>query len=283
MNLTSGIFTVDVEEYYQVEGFSPFLRKKDWERYPDRVEEPTARILDILEAHGVRGTFFILGWLAERKPDLVRRIADSGHEVASHGYDHTMITKLTPSRFREDVRVTRTILQDLTGKEVTGYRAPTFSMVQKSSWAYPILAEEGYRYSSSVFPFRHDRYGWPEFGEEPKKVISGSQGDLWEVPLSVGAVGPFRVPFGGGGYLRLYPFFLTKWFIDSIRKNGKYVLVYLHPWELDPDQPVVPAPVLRRIRHRIGIRGVGEKIGKMLRLGSFGGVASFLEDYRKGA
>jgi polysaccharide deacetylase family protein (PEP-CTERM system associated) len=280
---TNGIFTIDVEEYYQVEGFSQVVGKNDWERYPDRVEEPTARLLDLLEAHDVRGTFFVLGWLAERNPALVRRIVASGHEIASHGYDHTMITKLTPAQFRRDVRMAREILQDVTGREVTGYRAPTFSIVERSSCAYSILAEEGYRYSSSVFPFRHDRYGWPEFGEKPKKVVSGSQGDLWEVPLSVGYVGPIRLPFGGGGYLRIYPFFLTKWLIASIRKNGEYVLVYIHPWELDPDQPVVPAPLLRRVRHRIGIRSVEEKIGKLLGMASFRGVARFLEEYEAGA
>ncbi len=270
------IFTVDVEEYFQVEAFSGYVERKDWDRYPGRVQEPTERLLDLLEEHRVQATFFILGWLGERNPDLVRKISSAGHEVASHGFGHTMIPKMTPSEFREDVRNSRRILEDLTGGPVLGYRAPTFSIVEKTSWVYPILLEEGYRYSSSVYPVWHDRYGWPEFGDEPKKVAEGKAGDLWEVPLSAGFIGPMKVPFGGGGYLRSYPRFLTRRFLMDFVANGKPVLVYLHPWELDEKQPPVPAPFFRRLRHRIGIPKMEERIRDLLRSLPFGTVAEFL-------
>lgn len=270
------VLTVDLEEYFQVETFSKYIPKKDWDRYPGRVEEPTVRLLDLLDAHRAQGTFFVLGWLAERKPDLVRRIADRGHEIASHGFGHTMVTKMAPQEFRQDIRKSKAVLEQITGRAVKGYRAPTFSIVKKTSWAYPILSEEGYRYSSSVFPVRHDRYGWPEFGDEPREMASGGSGGLWEVPLSVGSIGPLRVPFGGGGYLRWYPFFLTKRLFRHRVRDGKSVVLYVHPWELDANQPGIRAPLLPRIRHRVGISRMEERLTQLLRSLSFGGVARFL-------
>lgn len=271
------IFTVDVEEYFQVEAFSEYVEREDWDKYPGRVDEPTIRLLDLLDTHCVRGTFFILGWLAERNPGLVRRIAAAGHEIGSHGYEHRMITRMTPEEFRIDVRKSKAILEDITGVAVRGYRAPTFSIVSKTSWAYPILLEEGYRYSSSVFPVWHDRYGWPDFGDEPKKMATGDAGDLWEVPLSAGFIGPMKVPFGGGGYLRSYPLFLTKRFLNNFIRSGKPVLLYIHPWELDSRQPAIPAPFLRRLRHRLGISKTEGKLVELFRLLTFGSVTEFLE------
>jgi polysaccharide deacetylase family protein (PEP-CTERM system associated) len=271
------VLTVDVEEYFQVEAFSKYVARKEWDRYPGRVEEATARLLELLAAHRAHGTFFILGWLAERKPDLVRRIAGAGHEIGSHGFGHTMITKMTPEEFRQDIRKSKNILEQITGMAVKGYRAPTFSIVKKTSWAHPILAGEGYRYSSSVFPVRHDRYGWPEFGDEPREVVSGAAGGLWEVPLSVGSIGPIRVPFGGGGYLRSYPFFITRRLLRDRVRDGKPVVVYVHPWELDANQPAIPAPFLRRLRHWVGISRMEERLTKLLRSLRFGSVSGFLE------
>lgn len=277
------VLTVDVEEYFQVEAFSDCVAKKDWDRYPSRVEQQTARLLDLLNAHRAQGTFFILGWLAERNPGLVRKIAAAGHEIASHGYGHTMTTRMTPGEFREDVRRTKRVLEDIAGTAVRGYRAPTFSVVKETAWTYGILLEEGYRYSSSVFPVWHDRYGWPEFGDEPRKVVSGEAGSLWEVPLSVGGIGPIRVPFGGGGYLRSYPLFLTRKLIRDRVREGKPVVVYVHPWEFDANQPAIRAPFLRRIRHRVGIPRMEEKLTELLRSLTFGGVARLLESSRYGA
>lgn len=270
------VLTVDVEEYFQVEAFSQYIEKKDWERYPWRVDGPTNRLLEILAMHRVKGTFFVLGWVAERNPELVKKIFAEGHEIASHGYDHTMVTKMAPEEFRNDIRKSKQILEDIVNAAVLGYRAPTFSIMKKTAWVYPILLEEGFRYSSSVFPVWHDRYGWPEFGDEPRRMASGETGDLWEVPLSVDFIGPVKVPFGGGGYLRWYPFFLTRRFLRNLAKNGKPVLVYIHPWELDPQQPDLPAPFLRRVRHRLGISKMEGKVTELFRSLSFGTVAHFL-------
>lgn len=272
------IFTVDVEEYFQVEAFSPYVETRDWDKYPGRVDGATDRLLDLLDTHRVQGTFFILGWLADRNPALVKRIAAGGHEIGSHGFGHKMITRMTPEEFREDIRKSKMILEDITGEAVQGYRAPTFSIVKGTGWAYAVLSEEGYRYSSSVFPVWHDRYGWPEFGQEPKKMASGKAGDFWEVPLSVGSIGSLKVPFGGGGYLRWYPLFLTKMLLRDFTRNGKSVLVYIHPWELDAAQPDVPAPFLRRLRHRGRIPRMEKKLSELFRMLTFGGVARFLEE-----
>ena len=271
------IFTVDVEEYFQVEAFSNYVERKDWDRYPGRVEESTARLLDLLGNYGVRGTFFVLGWLAERKPALVKRITGAGHEIGSHGFEHRMVTKMTPEEFRIDVRKSKGILEDITGVAVRGYRAPTFSIVRKTSWAYPILLNEGYRYSSSVFPVWHDRYGWPNFGINPRKMASGQMGEIWEVPLSVGSIGPIKVPFGGGGYLRTYPLFFTKIFLRNLIKKENPIVVYIHPWELDTQQPVIQAPFLRRYRHRVGISRMEWKLTYILEFLKFGTISQFLE------
>jgi len=279
----SHVLTVDVEEYFQVEAFSKYVSREDWDRYPSRVEHQTERLLELFDAHRAQGTFFFVGWLAERKPGLVKRVADAGHEIGSHGYAHTMTTRMTPGEFREDIRRTKNILEKITGTAVRGYRAPTFSIVKETAWAYRILLEEGYRYSSSVFPVRHDRYGWPEFGEEPRRMVSAAAGDLWEVPLSVASIGPLRVPFGGGGYLRWYPFYLTRRFLGDRIRDGKPVVVYIHPWELDANQPVIRAPLFRRLRHRVGISSVEDRLKTLLRSLTFGGVSHFLQSNAYGA
>jgi len=270
-------FTVDVEEYFQVEAFSGIIEKKDWENYPRRAEGQTHRLLDILETYKVQGTFFVLGWLAERHPALIRKIHDAGHEVASHGFGHRMISKMTPEEFRKDVRRSKEVLEGITNSAVVGYRAPTFSILEKTSWAYEILLHEGYRYSSSVYPIWHDRYGWPEFGYHPRKMASGENGEIWEVPMAVGFLGPFRIPFGGGGYLRSYPFFLTKALFRSHARKEKPAVVYVHPWELDRQHPAVPAPFFRRLRHHIGIPKMERKLSALLQSLNFGTVAQLLE------
>ncbi len=277
------IFSVDVEEYFQVEAFSNFIEKNEWDRYPSRVEEATNRLLQILECQHVQGTFFILGWLAERHPGLVKKIADMGHEVGSHGYGHTMITKMKQDEFREDIRKSKKMLEDLTNKEIMGYRAPTFSIVEKTSWAHEILLEEGYSYSSSVYPIHHDRYGWPKFGLSPREVAISRNGGLWEIPLSVVDAGCIRIPHGGGGYLRLYPLSITKAFMRKLNRDEKPVIVYIHPWELDPDQPEIQVPFFTRIRHYQGIAGMERKLIGVLKSGEFGPAYQYFESekYRK--
>lgn len=271
-------FSVDVEEYFQVEAFSSLIPKRDWDLLPPRAEEQTRRTLELLDRFQVRGTFFILGWMAERNPTLVRTIHDAGHEIGSHGFSHKMITDMTPQEFRDDVRRAKGILEGITGGNVRGYRAPTFSIMERTSWAYEILLEEGYRYSSSVYPIVHDRYGWPGFGEDPRRMAANGKGEIWEIPMSVGSIGPLRLPFGGGGYLRLYPLSLTKALFRSREREGRAAILYMHPWELDARQPKVKAPLLRRLRHYIGIRNMERKLVSLLETRKFGTVGHYLEE-----
>lgn len=270
-------FTVDVEEYFQVEAFSDLIPKRDWHKFPSRVEETTTILLELLDTYQVRGTFFVLGWIARIHPALVEKIHKAGHEIASHGFDHTMITEMTPEAFREDIRKSKAIIEGIIGTSVTGYRAPTFSITEKTSWAYDILLQEGYSYSSSVFPVWHDRYGWPKFGNHPRKMGSGKNGEFWEIPLTVGSIGPFRLPFGGGGYLRAYPLTLTNALFRRLERDGRHGIVYIHPWELDSRHPAIQAPFLRRLRHYIGIPKMREKLIGLLRSMPFGTVAQLLE------
>ncbi|MBE0669579.1 MAG: DUF3473 domain-containing protein [Anaerolineales bacterium] len=278
MKQVRNAFSVDLEEYFQVEAFSDCIEKTEWDKFPPRSEEQTKRTLELLEAFQVRGTFFVLGWLAERNNDLIRKIHDAGHEIASHGFAHKMISRMTPKEFQLDIRKSKEILEGITNCEVRGYRAPTFSIVEKTSWVYKILLEEGYRYSSSVFPVWHDRYGWPEFGNDPRKMASNGNGDIWEVPMTVGSVGPFKIPFGGGGYLRLYPLFLTRALFRNQRKKGRAAMLYMHPWELDTEQPQIKAPLVRRLRHYMGIRNMEKKLVSLLQSVEFGTVGQYLED-----
>ena len=269
-------FTVDVEEYFQVEAFSDFIKKEDWDKYPSRVEQQTGRLLDILASFQVRGTFFILGWLAERNPGLVTAIHQRGHEIASHGYDHTMVTKMNKEEFRKDIRKTKEILERITNEEVRGYRAPTFSILEKTSWAYEILLEEGYRYSSSVFPIYHDRYGWPGFGSEPRVMAKGGNSEICEVPMSTRSLGPLIIPFAGGGYLRAYPWFLTKVLFDDSNNGGNPVIVYIHPWELDLHHPEIEASFFKKIRHYHGLSSTEKKLECLLKAWKFDTVANFV-------
>lgn len=278
MSTFQNAFSVDVEEYFQAEVFSGVIDKKNWENIPPRAEKQTRRTLELLESHKVRGTFFVLGWMAERNPGLVRDIHEAGHEIGSHGFSHRMITSMTRKEFREDVRNSKKVLEEITRKEVQGYRAPTFSIVEGTSWAYEILLEEGYRYSSSVYPIRHDRYGWPAFGREPRKMASNGKGEIWEVPMSVSTVGPFNIPFGGGGYLRLYPFLMTKILFNAMEKEGKSSILYMHPWEIDTELPMVRTGLLRRLRHYMGIRRMEKKLISLLHSKRFGTVRQYLEE-----
>jgi polysaccharide deacetylase family protein (PEP-CTERM system associated) len=187
-----------------------------------------------------------------------------------------MITEMSPAEFREDIRKSKSVLEDITGTAILGYRAPTFSIVERTDWAYEILQNEGFRYSSSVYPIRHDRYGWPEFGIFPRKMAVHGNRWIWEIPLSVERVGPVKVPFGGGGYLRLYPLFLTNYFFRRLLRTGRPAIVYVHPWEIDRQHPRIAMPVLKRIRHYVGISGTEEKMRELLRSYRFERMGQFL-------
>jgi polysaccharide deacetylase family protein (PEP-CTERM system associated) len=242
------VFTVDVEDYFQVNAFDGLVNRADWDRYPSRIERNVDRLLELLDRHSTRGTFFTLGWIAERFPELVRRIAESGHEVASHGYWHRKATTLSPDAFREDARDSKARLEEATGQPCWGYRAPSFSICPGMEWAFEILVEEGYRYDSSIFPISRPDYGYPKAPPSPV-VLHTASGELLELPLATTLLAGLRLPAAGGGYLRQLPFSLTLEAFAQWGELGVSAVLYTHPWEIDPDQPKVPAPLITRIRH----------------------------------
>lgn len=246
------LFTIDVEEYFQVNAFERCVRREDWGAYPARAAASVDRLLSLLEGRGMHGTFFTLGWIADRHPDIVRRIAAAGHEIASHGWWHRRVTTMTPAQFRTDVRDARALLEDVSGTEVRGFRAPSFSIVPGVEWAFEILREEGYTYDSSVFPIRRSGYGWPEAPRRPY-VIPTAAGDLLELPLATTVVGGLRVPAAGGGWFRQFPYAVVQRAFREHTARGEPAVFYLHPWEIDEAQPRMPVPLLTRLRHYRGI------------------------------
>lgn len=242
----------DVEEHFQVSAFESPMRRRHWEQFESRVESNTEKLLGLLDQGGVHATFFILGWVAERYPALVRRIASAGHEVASHGYAHELITAQTPIAFREDVRKSKGILESILQQPVLGYRAPSFSITKDTMWAIQILVEEGYVYDSSIFPVVHDRYGVPSANPQLHQ-LSTPAGLLWEVPPSTVKCLGVRLPVAGGGYFRLYPYVVLRALLRKLEGEGSPLVMYMHPWEFDPDQPRMEGSVLSRIRHYLNL------------------------------
>lgn len=263
--------TFDVEEHFQVSAFESPMRRRHWDQIASRVERNTERILDLLGKRDLRATFFVLGWVAERHPDLIRRIARGGHEVASHGYAHELITTQTPAQFREDVRRAKRTLEDLIGEPILGYRAPSFTITSETIWALPILVEEGHMYDSSVFPIFHDRYGLP--GANPWcHRLETDAGPLWEVPPSTVRIAGIQLPVAGGGYFRLYPFRLLHWLLARVEATGHPLVMYLHPWELDPEQPKMSGPLLSRFRHYVNLHKTEDRLVRLLQGSCFGPV-----------
>ena len=257
------VLSFDVEEHFQVLAFWSDARRQQWDRLESRVEQNTLRLAELLARFETKATFFILGWVAERHPGLVKELAKQGHEIASHGYGHELITNQTDSEFRDDVRRSKCILEDLMGERVFGYRAPSFSITARTQWALPILVEEGYLYDSSIFPVRHDRYGMP--GANPWCHIQKTEaGDLWEVPPSTLKVGPVRVPVAGGGYFRLYPYRLLRRFLCRIASQGHPLIIYMHPWELDPEQPRMVGSLLSRFRHYVNLHKTEARLRRLV-------------------
>jgi len=246
--------TIDVEDYYMVSAFAAQVKFEDWHRHESRVEKNTRKLLDLLAEHGVKATFFILGWVAEHHPSLVRSIAAAGHEIASHGYNHRLVYDLTPEQFREDVRKAKRLLEDVISTPVIGYRATSYSIVKKTLWALDILVEEGFLYDSSIFPIHHDRYGFPEADRFPSTIKTG-KGEIMEFPPSTFPFLGQNIPVAGGGYFRLYPLLLTKAVIKRINENEKKAaIVYVHPWEIDVDQPRLKGSTLSEFRHYVNLR-----------------------------
>ena len=264
-------FSVDVEDYFQVGAFANMISPKDWGGWTLRVRENTERMLAILAdaPQPVKATFFVLGWVAERYPNLVPEIVRQGHEIASHGYGHQLVYTLTEDEFREDVRTTRKMLQDQSGQPVIGYRAPSFSIVKRTPWAHRILVEEGYTYDSSVFPIYHDLHGNPD---APREIhtIPTEAGPITEFPPAVITRWGKNFPTGGGGYFRFFPYFMTARWLREINRQGKPFVFYIHPWEIDPKQPRIQgAPLKSRFRHYVNLHRTIDRLKQLLQDFSF--------------
>ncbi|HWJ04967.1 MAG TPA: XrtA system polysaccharide deacetylase [Steroidobacteraceae bacterium] len=255
--------TVDVEEYFQVAAFERTIPRNAWDAAESRVEFSTGRVLDLFAERGCRATFFVLGWIAERHPSLVRRIVADGHELASHGYDHTRVHQLTPEQFRADVVKTKRILEDIGGVGIRGYRAPSYSINGRNLWAHDILLDTGHVYSSSIYPIRHDLYGMPE---APRFSFRFKPDGIQEVPVTTVRIGGNNYPCGGGGYFRLMPYGAFRWMLSRVNdRDGQSGLFYFHPWEVDPSQPRVQgAPLKSRFRHYLNLDSMHARLGRLL-------------------
>lgn len=255
--------SVDVEDWFQVGAFENVIARGEWDSIKTRVEDNVYRVIDLFAEADVRATFFTLGWVAKRHPNMIRRIADAGHELASHGYDHARVFTMDRAGFAEDIRTARAIIEDCSGVAVTGYRAPSFSIDSRTPWAFAELAEQGYAYSSSVAPVVHDHYGWPEAPRFAFKPLPWSP--LVELPVTTAMLGGRRVAAGGGGFFRVLPYAFSRWAIRQVnRADGRPAVFYFHPWEVDPDQPrVAHAPLRSRFRHYTGL---GKMAGKLREL-----------------
>ena len=267
----------DIEEHFQVAAFDSAARRRNWESQDSRVVQNTEVILEILDQRGIKATMFVLGWVAERNKALVKRIVEAGHELASHGYGHELITGQSPQVFREDVKRAKKLLEDIGGAPVLGYRAPTFSVTKETEWALPILVEEGYWYDSSIVPIVHDYYGIP--GANPAiHTLKTDSGPLVEVPPSTCHVAGFTLPIAGGGYFRLFPYPLLKKLLRRVEQQGQPLIMYLHPWELDPGQPRMQGSFLSRFRHYLNLDKVQGRLTQLLQDFSFGPIHSLLPE-----
>lgn len=258
---TINALTVDVEDYFQVSAFAPHIPRTEWTSHECRVERNIDCILGMLDEHETKATFFTLGWIAERYPDLIRRIADCGHEVASHGYGHERASDQTPEGFYSDIHLAKLILEDLVGREVKGYRAPSFSIGERNLWAFECLERAGYQYSSSIYPIRHDHYGMPDAPRHAHRV-----GNLLEVPATTLRFFNRNWPASGGGYFRLMPYHLSRWMIRRVNSVDKLSAVfYFHPWEIDTGQPrITGVGAKTRFRHYVNIDRMEQRLHRLL-------------------
>lgn len=262
--------TVDVEDYYQVSAFEGHISRQHWNYFDSRVETSTRRLLDILAEADTRGTFFVLGWVARHFPNLVREIQQAGHELGSHSFWHRLVYKLSPEEFRQDLRDSRAALEDASGQPITAYRAPSFSVTRRSEWALEILAEEGFHVDSSIFPIRHDRYGIPDAHPYLHEIRTPA-GSLHEFPPSIVRFAGMNFPVSGGGYFRLYPLSWTVRGLSRVNGKGRPFMFYVHPWELDPEQPRLAAGSrLSRARHRVNLATTASKLRRLLGRFRFG-------------
>ena len=255
--------SVDIEDWFQVGAFEKTIRREDWDDLPCRVEANTDAVLALFADADVKATFFTLGWVAARYPALIRRIADAGHEVASHGWGHDRVFTMTSEQFANDLVRTRRTLEDAGGVMVTGYRAPSFSIDKRTPWAHQVLADQGYTYSSSVAPVVHDHYGWPEAPRFAFRPVAGS--DMIELPVTTAKFAGRTLAAGGGGFFRLLPYGFSRWAFRQVNAAGQPGIFYFHPWEIDPDQPRVPgAPMRSKVRHYTNLGGMAAKLTRMM-------------------
>jgi polysaccharide deacetylase family protein (PEP-CTERM system associated) len=276
VNEVLNAMSIDVEDYFHVSAFENSVDRRRWDRLESRVCQNTDRILEIFGQAGVQSTFFVLGWVADRHPDLLRRIVAAGHEVASHGYSHRLVYEQTEQQFREDLRRARIAIESVTGMPVLGYRAPSYSITARSRWALDVLAEEGYVYDASIFPIRHDRYGIPD-APRHMHVIPCRTGAIWEVPGSTIRLGRVNLPIGGGGYFRILPYEWTRWGIRRLNLvENRPAVFYLHPWEVDPDQPRLPGSALSRFRHYRNLASTEARLKRLCAEFKFGPIRDIL-------
>lgn len=278
MEVTKNALTVDVEDYFQVAALAEAVDRKDWSSMEYRVEANTDQLLELFSQRGVKATFFTLGWVAERSPELIRRIQKAGHEIASHGYSHQLVYQQTPEVFRDETRKSKQILEDITGEPITGYRAASYSITAQSRWALDILCEEGFTWDSSIFPVHHDRYGMPGTPHEPYRLEAPGGGNLIEFPLSTCPLGNYRLPIAGGGYFRLYPYWLSRWGLGRINRAGQPFIFYLHPWEIDTGQPRLNVKPLSRFRHYNNLNKCMGRLEQLLDDFRFGSVSDVLSE-----
>jgi polysaccharide deacetylase family protein (PEP-CTERM system associated) len=262
--------SVDVEDWFQVGAFETVIDRDSWETRERRVERNTDAVLGLFDEAGVKATFFTLGWVAARHPALIRRIAEAGHEIASHGWDHKRVFTLSEAEFRDDLIRARAEIEDASGHKLWGYRAPSFSIDQRTPWAHPVLAEQGYAYSSSVAPIRHDHYGWPESPRFAWRPVAGS--DLIELPVTTFELAGRRFAAGGGGFFRLLPYALSNWAVGRVNdQEERPAIFYFHPWDMDVDQPfVADAPLKSKLRHYTNLSVMRPKLLKLLNAHEWG-------------
>jgi polysaccharide deacetylase family protein (PEP-CTERM system associated) len=271
--------TVDVEDYFQVSAFREQISPDDWPTFESRVVANTHRVLDVFEEAGTTGTFFVLGWIAERHPRLVREIADRGHEIACHGFSHQLIYSQSPKVFAEETRRAKALLEDQSQAPVNGYRAASFSITDESRWALDVLADCGFEYDSSMYPVRHDLYGTAVQSAGPHRVSAPNGKILTEFPMSVRELMGMSVPVSGGGYFRLYPYALSAYLLRAINSDAEPFVFYMHPWEIDPGQPRIRSSLRSRVRHYVNLDRCEAKLRALLRDFRFTSMAQVLADY----
>lgn len=270
--------TVDVEDYFHVSALAETIDPSNWAQFQLRVETNTHRLMDLFDEYQVKATFFVLGWVAEHAPGIARQIAARGHEVACHGYSHQLVYNQSPEIFKQETHRSKHLLEDQVQAPVHGYRAASYSITKQSIWALDILAEAGFSYDSSIFPVRHDRYGIPDAPEHPYRVETPAGNSLVEFPLSTAKYLGYRLPVAGGGYFRIYPYQLTRAGLNQVNRRGKPFIFYLHPWEIDPEQPRVEVKWLSRFRHYHNLDKCEQRLRRLMQDFKFTTTRNVLEN-----